>query len=524
MSRAAKPSAGKAGPRVSYWVASTPETTFPPVLGKVIVDVAVIGGGIAGITAATLLREAGLAVALVDSKRILRGATGYTTAKLTSGHGLLYRHLIEHFGEAKARLYAEAQQWAIEHVATLVERYGIDCDFRRRANYVYADERDERSSIEREVEASLRVGLPATFVEEPPLPFATRGAVRLDGQAEFHPRKYLLPLAERIPGSGSHVFEETRALQVEEHGSRCRVETDDGSIDARDVLVLTQIPFLDRGLFFAKAHPYRAYVIAAPIDEEKAPEGMFVSSKSPTRSIRTAPHEGGLLLLVGGEGHKTGTDPHNERRFETLQEFLRAHFDAGPVEYRWATQDYYSVDRVPYIGPLTWRSKHVYVATGFGGWGMTNGTVAGRILADAVLGKHNPWAPVFDSKRLSPRAAAARLVKENAAVAKRWVVDGLTVPKRKPVEEIAPGEAAVLRLAGRRVAVYKDEAGDTHAVSAVCSHLACLLGWNQAERSWDCPCHGSRFGIDGRVLQGPAVRDLEQLDVEALRRAERKGA
>jgi glycine/D-amino acid oxidase-like deaminating enzyme/nitrite reductase/ring-hydroxylating ferredoxin subunit len=502
----------------SFWIASTAETSFASLAQPETSDVAVIGGGIAGITAATLLKAAGRTVTLVDSKRILRGATGYTTAKLTAGHTLLYQYLVKRFGESAARLYAEANQAAIARVAALVERYAIDCDFRRRDNYVYADERDTRSSIEKEVEAATRLGLPASFTADPPLPFATRGAIRLTGQAEFHPRKYLLPLAARVEGDGSRVFEETRALQVSEERGRCRVLTDRGPLEARDALVLTQIPFLDRGLFFAKVHPHRAYVLAASIEEAQAPDGMFISSKSPSRSIRTAPDGAGLLLLVGGEGHKTGIESETERRFATLHEFLRAHFDAGPVEYRWSTQDYYSVDRVPYIGPLTRRSRHIYVATGFGGWGMSNGTLAGMLLADAVLGNENPWARVFDANRWRPRASAARFVKENASVVRRWPGDRLTIPRSKPVSEIGPGEAAVVRVGGRKAAVYREEGGAVHAVSAVCTHLACIVHWNGAERSWDCPCHGSRFGVDGEVLQGPAVRDLERLDPQKLER------
>jgi glycine/D-amino acid oxidase-like deaminating enzyme/nitrite reductase/ring-hydroxylating ferredoxin subunit len=506
--------------RASFWVASTEETSFPALEGHVAVDVAILGAGIAGITAASLLKEAGRTVALLDSKQILRGATGYTTAKLTSGHGLLYAHVIKRFGERVARAYADANQAAIEHVEAVAQRHSIDCDFRRRANYVYADDRDERSSIEREVEAETRVGLPANFDADPPVPFATRGAVRLDGQAEFHPRKYLIPLAQRLQGDGSHVFEATRAHQVHEDRGRCRIETDRGTIDAGHVLVLTQIPFLDRGLFFTKVHPYRAYVLAASIEAGNAPDGMFVSSKSPTRSLRTTPHDGGLLLLLGGEGHKTGTDSDNERRFDTLHEFLRRHFEAGPVQYRWATQDYYSVDRLPYIGPLTRRSKHIYVATGFSGWGMTNGTVAGMTLADEVLGNENVWTGVYRSKRWKPRASALRFTKENASVVKHFLADGVTAPERRPAREVAPGEATIVRLAGRKVGIFRDDDGELHAVSAICTHLACLVHWNAAERSWDCPCHGSRFDVDGAVIQGPAVRDLPRFDVGELERAE----
>ncbi|HYZ91462.1 MAG TPA: FAD-dependent oxidoreductase [Actinomycetota bacterium] len=503
----------------SFWVESTAESAFPRLRGDITVDVAVIGGGIAGLTSATLLKEAGRSVAVIESKRIVRGATGYTTAKLTSGHGLIYRHLIAKFGVAKARAYADANQAAIAEVAGRVDRHSIDCDFERRANYVYADERDKRESIEKEVEATLRLGLPASFIDDPPLPVETRGAIRLDDQAEFHPRKYLLALAASLTGDSSHIFELTRALQVED-GRSCRVVTDAGDVHARDVLILTQIPFLDRGLFFTKVHPYRAYVLAAPISDEHAPDGMFLTSKSPTRSIRSTPLDGRRLLLLGGEGHKTGTVSDNEQRFAKLDAFLRAHFDAGEVIYRWATQDYYSVDRVPYIGPLTRGTERIRVATGFGGWGMSGGTAAAMILSDAVLGNRDRSGGVFASKRWRPRASSGRLVKENALVARHWLLDAFIVPTSRAPESVRPGEADILRIAGRRVAFYRDESGEPHAVSAVCSHLACLLRWNAAERSWDCPCHGSRFDVDGVVLQGPAVRDLERFELNALRRAE----
>jgi glycine/D-amino acid oxidase-like deaminating enzyme len=261
-------------PNPSFWLESTPDTDYPALTSGVSVDVAVIGAGITGLTAATLLKRAGKTVAVVESKRIVRGASGYTTAKVTAGHGVIYSKLVKTFGGEGAEIYAQANQTAIERIARFVEEDGIDCDFERKANYAYAESSDEVESIEQEVEAAQRCGLDASFAQETPLPYDVAGAIRLENQAQFHPRRYLLALAERIPGDGSHVFELTRALDVDD-GEPCVVTTDRGTLRARDVIVATHLPFLDRGLFFAKTYPHRSYAIAAPIAEPRVPEGMF---------------------------------------------------------------------------------------------------------------------------------------------------------------------------------------------------------------------------------------------------------
>lgn len=360
----------------SLWIESTSNTDYPPLGGTVDVEVAVLGAGITGVTAATLLKREGRTVALIDSKRVVRGVTGYTTAKLTSGHGLIYTELAKTFGPEAARGYAESNEAAIELVTGLATEFGIDCDLERRPNLVYTENADEVGQIEEEVEAASRAGLSVSFVTDTDLPFPVSGALKLEDQAQFHPRKHLLPLVEAVAGDGSHVFEQTRALNVEE-GDRCRVETDRGSLVARDVIVATHIPFLDRGLFFAKEHPQRSYAIAVPLGGMRPPEGMYINVSPPTRSIRTAPFEGGRLLLLGGEGHRPGEEPDTESRYRNLEEFARDEFGIeDPPVYRWSTQDYSTVDRLPYIGRLTRRSEHVWVATGFGKWGMSNGTLA----------------------------------------------------------------------------------------------------------------------------------------------------
>ena len=497
----------------SIWVATTPDTSYPQLAGDVEVDVALVGAGITGVTAAILLKRAGKTVALLDSKRIVRGATGYTTAKVTSGHGVVYGQLTDAFGEDGARVYAESNQAAIERIAELAG--GIDCDFERKDNYVVAEQAEERGQVEQEAEAMRKLGLPASFVTETPLPYDVAGAVRLENQAQFHPRKYLLGLAETIPGDGSHVFENTRARFVNRaDAGACVVETEVGNVRATDVILATHMPFMDRGLFFAKAHPHRSYAVAAPIDAAKAPDGMFINAGTPTRSVRTIRDGERLLIQTGGQGHKPGpADEDESERYDVLEAFLREHWpEAGDVEYRWSTQDYMSVDRVPYIGRLSRRSKHVFVATGFNKWGMTSGTVAAELLSHAVLGRENRWADLYDSKRINARAAAGKFVKENTSTGLRFFAQRFARGEKRSPDELKPGEGGILRVSGLKRAVYKDEGGQVHVLSPVCRHLWCYVEWNEAERSWDCPCHGSRYTGEGRVIQGPSVQDLRRID------------
>ena len=502
------------GQHDSWWRASTPSTSYPPLPpegGRA--TVAVLGGGIAGLTTAyALAREGRRDVVVVEAGRIVEGVTGFTTAKVTVGHNLVYADLADRFDEATAAAYAESQSAALAWVCDTVEREGIVCELERVPSLVYTEVAEEREQIEAEVAAAQRAGLAATLVTDSDLPYDIVAGARLEDQAQFHPRKYLLALAERFVAAGGRIHEQTRALDVDT-GSPCVVKTDRGELRADHVVVATHYPFLDRGLLFSRLAPYRDVVVAVPVPEAQAPQVMAISTGSEaggTHSVRAAPFdEGRRLLVVTGGQYKTGTTASVEERYEQLLDWVRERFGVGDLAYRWSTQDTSSVDRLPYIGRLPLSGDNVWVATGFSAWGMTGGTMAGLLLTDLLQGRENPWAAVYDPGRVDVRAAAGKFVHENVGVAKEMAKGFLRLGLRSP-DQLAPGEWGVFLGKQGRTAAYRDDAGELHAVSARCTHLGCTVQFNDAERSWDCPCHGSRFALDGSVLHGPAVRPLEQ--------------
>lgn len=474
----------------SIWL-SEDGPSYPRLDGDVTADVAVVGAGIVGVTAALLLHEAGARVVLIDANRVGHGVTGHTTAKVSSQHGLIYAQLRSKHGPEAAAAYGGANEAALAWIAGRA----VDCDFRRRASYAYVTDASARDQVVSEARAAASAGLPASLVDDVPLPFATAGAVRFDDQAEFHPLKYLYGLVRELP----EVYEHTHAVQVGEF-----VRTPGGTISAEHTIVATHFPFPDRSLAFARQSPMRSYAIVCRIAGEP-PEGMFISGDSPTRSVRAV----GDLLLVGGEGHRTGTGGNTEERYAALEAFAREHWDVRSVEHRWSSQDNVTVDQLPLVGRITPFEHRVLMATGFAKWGMTGGTAAAHLLADLVLGRENPYASLFDPNRLNVRASAAKLARENAIVGAHFVADRVKHPGRRDIESLTPGEGDIVRLKGEKVAGYRDEDGTLHAVSPTCTHLGCQVNFNRAERSWDCPCHGSRFAVDGTVLQGPAVHRLE---------------
>jgi glycine/D-amino acid oxidase-like deaminating enzyme/nitrite reductase/ring-hydroxylating ferredoxin subunit len=492
------------GKPVSLWVATAGTTGYPRLDADVDVDVAVIGGGVAGLTAALALKRAGQTVAVIEAARVGTGVTGHTTGKVTSLHRLVYSELAESHGNATARAYGQANQAALEHIARTVSEERIDCGFRRVANYTYAESQAALDRVRTEADLAARLGLPSSFTTDVPLLFPVRGAVRFDGQAQLHALKYLQGLAGAVNGDGSFVFEETRAVSLRDGGPAV-VDTERGAVRARDVIVATNVPFGDRGSFDARCYPHRSYIVASRAAQPTM-DATFISVDEPMRSILTVDVDGASYVLTGGEGHRVSDGGDAAPRYARLASFARDRLGAGEAAYRWSTQDAMPVDGLPYVGLMFPDAKHVHVITGLRKWGLTNGTAAALILADTLSGRRSPWAAMFDSNRLTPLTAASQSREEAAppqasAAAEPASQARLTIP--------APGAGTVALLDGELTAVYTDPEGNVQAVSAVCTHLGCTVGFNAGDVSWDCPCHGSRFATDGTVIQGPAMKDLD---------------
>lgn len=497
------------GEPLSLWLATTTRPEYPPLAGNVEVDVAIIGGGLAGISVATALKAAGATVAVIEARYVGNGVTGNTTAKVTALHGLIYDQLIRRFGEEKARLYAAANQAGMREIRRNVSEHGIDCDLETVTAYSYTEDESEREKFQAEAEAGAKIGLPLEHVSQTPLPFPVAAAVRLGDQSQFHPLKYLLALAERIPGNGSHVFGGSRVLEYEP-GTPCSVTTAAGKVSARDVVIASHYPIGDKALYSLRMTPERSYVLALKPAGE-LPEGLtdsVLKGTTPGHSMRTQPSPNGPLLLVGGEGHVTGEGGNTSERYRRLETWARERFGEHEVAYRWSAQDNSTLDGVPYIGRAAPGSEHLYVATGFGGWGMTHSAMSGMLITDLIAGRDNPWEELYDPKRVNVHGAGD-FVKMAARSTQHLVIDRLTLEKGASV---APGEGVVVKRDEGAVALYRAPDGVLTSLSAACTHMGCIVAWNDAEKTWDCPCHGSRFEATGAVIQGPAIQPLGHLD------------
>lgn len=502
----------------SYWIASTEGTTYPSLDKDITVDVVIIGGGMAGISTAYRLSKENIKVAVLESGKILESTTAYTTAKITSQHNLIYDKLIKQMGKELAQQYATANENAIKEIKNMADENGIKCDYLYKSAFIYTQDEKYIKQMEDEVTAAASLGILASYVKEMPFSLPIKAGVQFENQAQFHPRKFLIPLAQVANTKGVEIYEQSRAIQIEEENNKYVITTLQGKkVTANKVVIASHYPFYNKhGMYYARIYAERSYVVGIHA-KEKYPGGMYINAETPPRSLRAQDTKDGELILVVGENHKTGQGEDTNKHYEALVDFASDLFTIESIPYRWSTQDCMTLDGVPYVGHYTSDTPNLYVATGFGKWGMTNSIASSIILRDLIITGESPWQEVYNPSRKTIIPSAKNLIFQGVNVATELVSGKLS--KGSKEIDLKPGEAQIVEVDDKRAGAYRDESGKLYLVNTTCTHMGCELNWNSAEKSWDCPCHGSRFDYEGKVIEGPATKDLSfDLDVNTLKK------
>ncbi|MEH2326681.1 MAG: FAD-dependent oxidoreductase [Nostoc sp.] len=502
------------GKTISIWM-TTAEVPEQPVLTEnTHADVCVIGAGIAGMSTAYMLTRAGKSVVVLDDGPIGGGQTARTTAHVSNVLSYRYYELEQMHGKEGAKLVAQSHTTAINTIEAIATQENINCDFERLDGYLFPPDLKSIDEIQQELEAAHRVGLTnVEMVKKAPLSgFDTGVCLRFPQQGQFDPLKYLAGLAEAIQGRGSRIYTGAHVEKIT-GGLPARVETSSGKIVTADaVVVATNSPISNLATMHFKQAPYITFVIGAKVPRGSVSKALYWDTLDPYHYVRLQSiNEQYDVLIVGGEDHKTGQADDADARYARLQTWTRERFPiAQEVLFRWSGQVMNSDDGIAYIGKNPFDKENVYIATGDTGIGMTHGTIAGILLTDLILGRNNSWAQLYEPSRVKI-GGVGDFISENLNVAAqylKWVTPGDV----DSVEKVAPGTGAVVLRGLTKVAAYRDENGTLHEHSAICTHLNCIVAWNSSEKTWDCPCHGSRFDTQGKVINGPAINGLAPLE------------
>ncbi|PKR82770.1 FAD-dependent oxidoreductase [Heyndrickxia camelliae] len=476
------------------------------------VDIAVVGGGITGITTAYLLVKEGFKVALVEAGNLLNGTTGHTTAKITAQHGLIYDELIQSMGVESAKLYYEANNDAITFIRNTVNEHNIDCDLTNEDAIIYTNSDDYIIKLKNEMIAYEKLGIKGEIMDHVSAGFPVKKALKMTNQAHFHPIKYLKPLLEYIKDNGGLIFENTTATDVDTQ-QKLKVRTSGGhTVNCKYVCACTHFPFYDGlGFYPTRMYAERSYIIAIKPEKEFS-GGMYINAEQPTRSLRTAMFGDEKLLLIGGENHKTGQGIPTILYYQALERYAEEEFGIKDYLFRWSAQDLTTLDKVPYVGQITDGHPNIYVATGYRKWGMTNSTVAANLIKDLILEKENPYIELYAPSRFG-NTSMKSFLSTNIDVAKHLIEGKVEYPLMR-VDELEADQGSVVNVNGKRAGAYRDKDGNVYIVDTTCTHLGCEVEWNSGDRTWDCPCHGSRFSIHGDVIEGPAESPLKKIAEE----------
>ena len=508
------------GSTTSVWMATSDAPELPKLTQDLRVSICVIGAGIAGMTTAYLLARAGRAVAVIDDGPVGGGETGRTTAHLSNALDDRYFEIEKLHGQGGSKLAAESHTAAIDRIEAIASQEDIDCDFERVDGYLFLGGDSKREELDQELDAAHRAGLfDVELVDRGPPDFWNTGpALRFPRQAQFHPLKYLNGLTRAILRDGGQIYSHAHADKIVD-GEPCTITTSDGHvITADNVVVATNSPVNDWVILHTKQAAYRTYVIGARVPRGSVPRALYWDTSDPYHYVRLHEVDSRLdsaqledILIVGGEDHKTGQEDDFEARFKRLEDWTRERFPmVKSIDFRWSGQIMEPIDYMAFIGKNPGTDEHIYIATGDSGNGMTHGTIAGILLTDLILGRKNAWTDLYDPSRKTLRATP-EFLRENLNVAAQYA-DWATAGDVDGTDEIPPGTGAVIRKGARKIAAYKDEQGNVHLRSATCTHLYCIVDWNSMEKTWDCPCHGSRFDPYGNVVNGPAITPLPEVE------------
>lgn len=497
------------GTRKSIWQEEIRKFSADAISDEVF-DVAVVGGGITGVSTALKLQKSGKKCIILEAANIAFGTTGGTTAHLNDFFDTTFTQAIDDFGIDNAGLLAGAGQEAISIIEENIRAYDINCDFTRKPAYLFALDEQQEQQLKKIVEGASEVGHDMQYVNEIPFPVPFREAVMIPDQGHFHPVKYVLGLCDAFIRAGGTIVEDCLCEGHTEEKDAVVLKTSKGEIKAAHVVYATHIPPGINILHFTNA-PYRSYVMAFTLKDTRYPWQLGYDLCEPYHYYRIQEINGENLLIAGGEDHKTGHAEDTGECFSRLENYVRKYFNVETVMYSWSSQYYEPADGLPYIGKLPGSKGRIFTATGFRGNGMIFGTLSSQILHDLIVSGKNKYEKLFSPGRIKPMAGFTDFVKENAEVAFDFIKDKLFMERVSSMAEIKDGEAKTVRFDGDSYAVYKEPGGRMHVVKSTCPHASCEVRWNSAELSWDCPCHGSRFGVSGKLLTGPSVKNLRHV-------------
>ncbi len=539
----------------SYWIDSVKNKNDYPKLNKDLnVDVCIVGGGLVGVSTAYNLKDKNLKTIVLEKDKIGLSTSGHSTAKVTSQHGLIYKYLTDSKGKDFAQKYYKANEEAIKNINDVIKNENIDCDFEYQQAYVFTQKIQEVEKIKDEVKAINEFGGEAEFIDGSKfeiknindvktvdnhneklditvnnsssitsnnntsvikenvkniIPIKPIAGIKFEKQAQINPYKYLISLAKICEDSGVNIYENTKVIDVEEDNGTYKIITEGGyTINAKYIVIATKYPIINiPGFYFMKMYQSTSYVIAVETDK-KLFNGMYISVEKPTVSLRMAKYNDKYLLIIAGFDNRTGETKDLSNSYKYLEEIARNICPTGKIKYRWNTEDCITLDKIPYIGKFSGLWENVYVATGFNKWGITTSNIASDIVADNILGKENEYEEIFKSTRLEP----IKNIKEVTNMVKESI-DGLVIKKIKipdeEINQIQVGEGKIVEINGEKIGVYKESDNKIYSINPVCKHLGCELSWNNLDKTWDCPCHGSRYDYKGNLLYGPSVKNLE---------------